>query len=75
MESQYSCDDRRSALGAAMPGRPAGVRIAAVDQNGTPDAVAQMQAVKRDRCRDDLIGREYAGDRTAAVRNNEREIK
>ena len=79
MNGNAQCCGRRPPQCVACRGHArtagAGVRVAAVDENGTPDAVAQMQAVERDRCRDDLIGREHAGDRAAAVRDDQREIE
>ena len=61
--------------GSQSLGAGAGVRVAAVDENGPSDSLTQMQAIDNDRCCDHLIAGEDAGDGTTLFRDDEREVE
>jgi len=65
-DAHVSCDYRSSHSGGSQSVRArAGVRVAAVDENGPSDSLAQVQAIDNDRCCDHLVASEDAGDGAA----------
>jgi hypothetical protein len=71
-----SCDHRGGhSCGSQSFRAGTGIRVAAVDENGPSDSLAQVQAINNDRCSDHLVASKDAGDGAALFRGNEREIE